>query len=195
MLKNFANFNWANKVYFICADLCSSEEVNLRDNMEWLVMIDKVGSFENLPIVILDDEDTDYYDENEEFTDYYDNDEGNIEYSDVEGEEERRVVTLFLPPERVALEMAADGQMSSIKSHFTGYLSGSYTGPHDFVLLQLEAALDLGRLIRPICLPFLSKGPLPPSEKEPFVDTGVRGFIAGWVNVFTIALPATVTKP
>ena len=84
----------------------------MRDNMEWLVMIDKVGSFENLPIVILDDEDTDYYDENEEFADYYDNDEGNIEYSDVvEEEEERRVVTLFLPPERVALEMAADGQM------------------------------------------------------------------------------------
>jgi len=161
------------------SDLCRSEEVNLRDNVEWLVMVDKVGSFENLPIVILDDEydaDAEYYDEYEEndgFADYHLNHEGKVEYPDKVKEEEedadeRRVVTMFFPPERVALEMAADG---------------GYTGPHDFVLLQLEAALDMGRLIRPICLPFLSKGPLPASEKEPFVDTGVRGFIAGYGKV------------
>ena len=96
-------------------DFCNyvSEEVNLRNNMDWLVMTDKVGSFENLPIEILDDEDTDYYnDEEEEFTDYYRNNEGKFEYSgaEVEEEKERRVMTLFFPPERVALEMAADGE-------------------------------------------------------------------------------------
>ena len=172
----------------------------MRDNVEWLVMVDKVGSFENLPIVILDDDgdeyydDTDYYDENNEFADYHLNHEGKVEYPDVKEKEEeadeRRVVTMFFPPERVALEMAADGLSTTViclSSHLTGFFSsGGYTGPHDFVLLQLEADLDMGRLIRPICLPFLSKGPLPASEKEPFVDTGVRGFIAGWVNVFTM---------
>ena len=90
----------------------------MRDNVEWLVMVDKVGSFENLPIVILDDEydaDAEYYDEYEEndgFADYHLNHEGKVEYPDVkeeEEEDERRVVTMFFPPERVALEMAADG--------------------------------------------------------------------------------------
>ena len=100
----------------------------MRDNMEWLVMVDKVGSFENLPIVILDDDgdeyydDTDYYDENDGFADYHLNHEGKVEYPDVkevkeekeEESDERRVVTMFFPPERVALEMAADGQSTTV---------------------------------------------------------------------------------
>ena len=93
----------------------AGEEVNLRDNMEWFVMIDKVGSFENLPIVILDDEDTTYYNDNEEFTDYLDDSKGKDLENEWMEEEERRVRTLFFPPQRIALEMAADGQSAQLK--------------------------------------------------------------------------------
>ena len=63
--------------------------------MEWFVMIDKVGSFENLPIVILDDEDTTYYNDNEEFTDYLDDSKGKDLENEWMEEEERKATPSF----------------------------------------------------------------------------------------------------
>ena len=125
----------------------ASEEVDLSKEPDWLIMIDKVGSFEDLPFEIMDDEGDEYYNEDLEYDTY---NEGEEEEG---GDAEMIMSKLFLPPERVALEKAARGQSENgnthLSIHFKSFQSkyfsaDSYTGPNDFALLQLETALDLG---------------------------------------------------
>ena len=123
----------------------------MNDHMEWSVKIEKVGSFVDDPVVIMDDDDTEYYQS-----------EGTIEYLDEDDDEydmesdqldSWRVEKLFFLPKRIALEMAAESKIDYINiflpySHSNSakntFFSESYTGPYDFVLLRLEAALELG---------------------------------------------------
>ena len=86
--------------------------MNLNDHMEWSVKIEKVGSFVDDPVVIMDDDDTEYYQS-----------EGTIEYLDEDDDEydmesdqldSWRVEKLFFLPKRIALEMAAESKIDSI---------------------------------------------------------------------------------
>ena len=84
----------------------------MNDHMEWSVKIEKVGSFVDDPVVIMDDDDTGYYQS-----------EGTIEYLDEDDDEydmesdqldSWRVEKLFFLPKRIALEMAAESKTDSI---------------------------------------------------------------------------------
>ena len=84
----------------------------MNDHMEWSVKIEKVGSFVDDPVVIMDDDDTEYYQS-----------EGTIEYLDEDDDEydmesdqldSWRVEKLFFLPKRIALEMAAESKTDSI---------------------------------------------------------------------------------